>query len=272
MRRIVPIAVTLLLASCAAAAPAPTATTSVEPDGPSGSVADAAVSPSPSTAAIRSAYPTATPRPSFVLDGVVGSARGDFDCDGRPDLLEFFNSPRPGTYASLNGGKLARLTLSAGGVVELPFDGMPFDDPGHSPLIGIADVNGDGCDDAIVTVGHGASTVWTSFLVYDGNELRLVEEEGRPVMFLFGGTVSHGNAIECRRTKDAPEIVARSASDFNSDFQWDAVEDVHHWSTRSRLVLWSTTRSVIAVNVRYAMPTDPERYWGLSCGNVKFAG
>lgn len=157
-------------------------------------------------------------------------------------------------------------------MLELPFDGMPFDDPGRSPLIGIADVNGDGCDDAIVTVGRGASTTWTSFLVYDGNELRQVEEDGKPVTFLFGGTVSHGNAIECRRTKDAAELVVRAASDFTSDYQWDAVEDVHHWVTRSQLVLWSTSRSVIVVSVRYAMPADQERYWGLSCGNVKLAG
>src|SRR5438034_87819 len=67
-------------------------------------------------------------------------------------------------------------------------------------------------------------------------------------------------------------ILARAVSDYTSDFQWDAVEDVHHWSTRSRLVLWSTSRSVIEVGVRYAMPADQERYWGLSCGSVKLAG
>ena len=272
VRRFLPIALTLLLASCEAVLPAPTATTNVDSAAPSGSGDGAAGSPSPSAAAIASPIRTATPRPSFGLDGVVGSAQGDFDCDGRRDLLEFFNAPRPGTYASLNAGKLARLTLSAGGVLELPFDGMPFDDPGQSPLIGIADVNGDGCDDAIVTVGHGASTIWTSFLVYDGNELRLVEEEGKPVIFLFSGSVRHGNAIECRRTKDAPEIVARSASDYTSDFQWDTVEDVHRWATKSRLGLWSTSRSVITVSVAYAMPMDHDRYWGLSCGNVKFGG
>src|SRR5438105_266840 len=66
--------------------------------------------------------------------------------------------------------------------------------------------------------------------------------------------------------------LARAVSDYTSDFQWDAVEDVHHWSTRSRLVLWSTSRSVIDVGVRYAMPADQERYWGLSCGSVKRAG
>jgi hypothetical protein len=271
VRRLLPIALILLLVSCEATVPAPTAT-NADRGTSSGSSDGAAVSPSPTVAAIASPVRTATPRPSFALDGVLGSAQGDFDCDGRPDLLEFFNAPRPGTYTSLGAGKLARLTLSAGGVLELPFDGMPFDDPGQSPLIGIADVNGDGCDDAIVTVGHGASTIWTSFLVYDGSELRLVEEEGTPVIFLFSGSVRHGNAIECRRTKDLPEIVARSASDYTSDFQWDIVEDVHHWSTKSRLVLWSTSRSVLAVRVPYTTPTDQARYWGLSCGNVKFAG
>jgi hypothetical protein len=102
--------------------------------------------------------------------------------------------------------------------------------------------------------------------------LRRVEEDGKPVTFLFGGSVRHGNAIECRRTKDAAEIVARAVSDYTSDFQWEAVEDVHHWSSKSQLVLWSTTQSVIAVSIRYAMPADQERYWGFSCGSVKLSG
>jgi hypothetical protein len=273
MRRLLPIVVILLLASCVpATVHHPAAPTSIDPVGSSGSRVNTPVSPSPSTAAIASPAVGATPRASPAFGAVLASARGDFDCDGHPDLLEFFNAPRPGTYASLNAGKLARLTRSAGGVLELPFDGMPFDDPWRSPLIGIADVNGDGCDDAIVTVGRGASTTWTSFLVYADNTLRQVEEDGRPVTFLFGGSVRHGNGLECRTRKDAPEIVARAVSDYTSDYQWDAVEDVHHWSTRSRLVLWSTTRSVIAVGVRHVMPTDWDRYWGLSCGSVKLAG
>jgi hypothetical protein len=209
--------------------------------------------------------PSENPQTAFALGERLGSAQGDFDCSGRAELLEFYAI----VGAAPDGPNLlARLTLASGAVRELALGGME----GVPPLIGIADLRGDGCDDAIVSVGHGASTTWTTFLVYDGNELRRVEEEGKPVMFLFGGSVRHGNAIECRRTKDAPEIVARAASDYRSDFQWDTVEDVHHWSTKSHLVLWSTSRSVIAVSVRYAEPPDPARYWGLSCGNVRLAG
>jgi len=272
VRRLIAIAMTLLLASCAAAVPTrPAASPSLTPIGrspDSGAVPSLARSvPSPS------ASPSAAPSVSPTAVGErLASAQADFDCDGRPDLLEFFDAPRPGTYESVQAGKLARLTRGAGVVVELPFDGMPFDDPGRSPLIGVADVNGDGCDDAIVTVGRGASTTWTSFLVYADNQLRRVEEDGKPATFLFGGSVRHGNAIECRTRKDATEIVARSVSDYTSDFQWDTVEDVHRWSSKSQLMLWSTSRSVIVVSVRDAMPTDQERYWGLSCGSVKLAG
>jgi len=91
-------------------------------------------------------------------------------------------------------------------------------------------------------------------------------------MFLFGGSVRHGNAIECRRTKDAPEIIARGVSDYTSDYNWDLVEDVHRWSTKSRLVLWSRTATVIAVSTRFAMPPNSDRYWGLDCGALKFGG
>ena len=262
MRRLLQIAVTLLLVSCAAAvttAPTPSIDSAIEP----GSSADPSPTrPLPSEGASATIAPTAVPS----VGDSLASVQADFDCDGRTDRLQFFARP---LGAPREASILARLTLGTAAVRETTL-GSNVDQP--NPLIGIADVNGDGCDDAIVTVGRGASTTWTSFLVYDGNDLRQVEEDGKPAMFLFGGSVRHGNGIECRTRKDATEIVARAVSDYTSDFEWDAVEDVHHWSTKSRLVLWSTSRSVIAVSARYAMPTDQDRYWGLSCGNVKLAG
>jgi len=252
VRHLLPIAATLLLASCAAAA----TTTSTSTPSIGGTPGRAAGGTAPSLS-------TSIPTPT----AAVVSAQADFDCDGKVDRLQFF-ARLPG--APRDAIILARLTLATTAVHETTLGSNDVAEP--NPLIGIADVNGDGCDDAIVTVGRGASTTWTSFLVYDDNDLRRVEEDGKPAMFLFGGSVRHGNAIECRTRKDATEIVARAVSDYTSDFQWDAVEDVHHWSTRSRLVLWSTSRSVIEVGVRYAMPADQEHYWGLSCGSVKLAG
>ena len=264
MRRLVPVAVALLLASCAAPVTAtPSPNPPVDQTASNTDSRGAPPLPSPTGAVVLAA--TESPHASLPLSDVLGSAQADFDCDGKADRLQFF--ARLGASSS-DANTLARLVLATGAVHELA---LATGDDG-SPLIGTADVNGDGCDDAIVTVGHGASTTWTTFVVYDGSELRRVEEDGKPVMFLFGGSVRHGNAIECRRTKDAPEIIARAASDYTSDFQWDTVEDVHHWSTKSHLVLWSTSRSVIAVDVRYAEPPDPARYWGLSCGTVKLAG
>ena len=257
-----PIAMTLLLVSCAAAG-APTPTPSIDVDGPQYGGAPSADKLLPTQTPATVVAPTETP----LVGNVVGSAQADFDCDGKVDRLQFFarlpDAPR-GAFI------LARLTLATAAVHETTLGSSDVDEP--SPLIGIADVNGDGCDDAIVTVGHGASTVWTSFLVYADGALRRVEENGAPAMFLFAGSVRHGNSIECRRTKDTPEIVARGVSDYTSDYAWDLVEDVHHWYSRSQLMLWSTTRSVIAVSDAYAMPADHDRYWGLSCGNVKLAG
>ena len=225
----------------------------------------------PAGTAVATFRPTPAPTrdPSAVVGDRLAVASGDFDCDKRPDRLEFFQLT---SATPLALPKLARLTLATGAVHELAIEGTVQPDVVTDPLVGIADVNGDGCDDAIITVGHGASTTWTSFLVFDGTDLRRAEENGAPVMFLFGGSVRHGNAIECRRTKDAPEVVARGVSDYTSDYNWDLVEDVHRWSTKSRLVLWSTTASVIAVSARFAMPPDSDRYWGLSCGSLKFGG
>jgi len=251
-----------LLASCA---PLPVGATP-EPSNDAPNARRAArpeISPTP--LAVFKPTPVPTRDPLAVVGDRLTIAAGDFDCDGRPDQLEFFNLAGPATIALPT---LARLTLATGAVHELAVDGQPD----VSPFVGIADVNGDGCDDAVVAVGHGASTTWTSFVVYDGADLRRVEEDGAPVMFLFGGSVRHGNAIECRRTKDAPEIIARGVSDYTSDYNWDLVEDVHRWSTKSRLVLWSRTATVIAVSTRFAMPPNSDRYWGLDCGALKFGG
>ncbi|TMC71909.1 MAG: hypothetical protein E6J13_05995 [Chloroflexi bacterium] len=242
MRRLVLVVFALSMWSCTAAPPVAAAP------------ASATIDPYLSVA-------SGSPRPSLVA--MPWSVQADFDCDGRPDRLDFFGRDTGAPLATV----LARLTLASGTASEVS---LGIDD-GFSPVIGVTDVNGDTCDDAIVSVGHGASTVWTGFLVYDG-ALRRVEENGEPAMFLFAGSVRHGNSIECRRTKDTPELVARGVSDYTSDYAWDLVEDVHHWYSRSGLVLWSTTRTVILVSVAFAMPPNQDRYWGLSCGTVKFPG
>ena len=263
MRGLIPLLVALLLGACgpSVSAPEPTADRAAgAPDAPSPTVV---ALPSPIATATATAAPTATAGASAVPGDKLGSAAADFDCDGRADRLEFFARDTGGPFATT----LARLTVASGSASEVT---LGFDD-GFSPLLGVTDVNGDGCDDAIVTVGHGASTVATGFLVFDDG-LRRVEENGKPATFLFAGSVRHGNSIECRRTKDTPEIVARGVSDYSSDYAWDLVEDVHHWYSRSRLELWSTTRSIIAVSVAYAIPADHDRYWGLSCGNVRAPG
>lgn len=259
MRQFLAIGVILLLESCTAAtAPSGAPTPGVD------ATENIAATPRPVPS---QAAATAQAQLLTAVGASLSSAQGDFDCDGRTDQLQFFAQP-PGTPREAL--ILARLTLATAAVRETTLGSNDVVEP--NPLIGVADVNGDGCDDAIVIVGRGASTTWTGFLVYDNDALRRVEEDGKPVTFLFGGSVRHGNAIECRTRKDAAEIVARAVSDYTSDSQWDAVEDVHHWSTKSRLVLSSTTRSVILASVPDAMPTDQARYWGLTCGNVKLSG
>jgi hypothetical protein len=262
-----PIALILLLVSCATAGTTnPRSTPSLDQTASRVTVgaapSEATSLPGPSARSVGS--PTTALSP---VGESLASAQADFDCDGRPDQLQFFARP---AGALGDAVILARLTLATGAIHETTLGSNDVSEA--NPLIGIADVNGDGCADAIVTVGRGASTTWTSFLVYDGSELRQVQEDGKPATFLFGGSVRHGNSIECRTRKDATEIVARAVSDYTSDLQWDAVEDVHHWSSKSQLVLWSTSHSVILVSVRYAMPNDQDRYWGLSCGSVKLAG
>ena len=275
MRGLIAVALALLLTSCAAAVTTrptpepPTEQPTGRPERESGPPFATAV-PSPTGPALVAA--TEAPRVGLPVGERLASAQSDFDCDGFPDLLEFFNAPRPGSYVSLEAGKLARLTRSSGAIVELSFDGMPFDDPGRNPLIGLADVNGDGCDDAIVNVGHGASTTFAAFMVFDGSRLAEVAENGGPAIFIYEGSVRHGSAIECRTTKGLPEIVSRAVSDYTSDYQWDVVERVYRWPTRSTLTLYSTVKSVIEVAHAYEQPADFARYWGLTCGSLRTPG
>ena len=224
-----------------------------------------------STVAVETASPTAAPLAPAATDAL-GQVRADFDCDGHLDLLEFFDAPRPGTYFGLHAGKLARLTRSWGAIVELAFDGMPFDEPARNPLIGIADVNGDGCDDAIVNVGHGASTTFAAFFVFDGARLAEVTEDGEPAVFIYEGSVRHGTGIECRTTRGAAEIVSRAVSDYTSDFDWDVVERVYRWPTLTALSLYSTATSVIRMSKAFEQPADFARYWGFTCGSLRTPG
>ncbi len=256
--RVLAVLATALLSACAtstAARPAPVRTTPAP---------IAWVAPEPAIAPAATIAPSSMPAAVTTVGQLLSATRADFDCDGRLDRLEFFD--RVVGTAPADRPILARLTLATGAVHELALEGIPGS---GSPLIGIADVNGDGCADAIVTLGRGASTTWTSFLVFDGRELRQVEENGKPTMFLFSGSVRHGDAIECRKTKDAAEIVSRSVSNYTSEYQWDLVERVYRWPTLSSIALFGMAKSVIRVAHADEEPPDVARYWGLSCGAVQ---
>jgi hypothetical protein len=213
---------------------------------------------------------TASAAPSPALPGPVGALLGgvlaDFDCDRTLDKLEFFEASPSGLAGT---GKVARLTLAPARTFDLAFEGSPSADGPENPLIGVADVNGDGCADAIVTVGHGASTTLTAFITFAGGRLVQAQEDGRPAIFLFEGSVRHGAAIECRRTKDAAEIVSRSISNYTSEYQWDLIERVYRWPTLDSVALFAVSKSVIKVAHADEEPPDPDRYWGLTCGSVR---
>jgi len=217
--------------------------------------------PSPTEPDVIVSAPNPT-SPAASPTDLVTRARGDFDCDGRPDDLALY--VQPGAAPSANVAWRATLTLAAGGVHPLDFTAI------RGPLqqvVGIADVNGDGCDDAVVEVGNSASTTWIEFFVYDGADLREVREVDKP--FIFGGSVRHGDGIECRTTDGRAEIVHRSVSNNTSDFQWDVVERVYQWQGKADLVPWSMRTLTIPVVHERDQPPEPWRYWALSCGKLR---
>src|SRR5207249_759152 len=111
------------------------------------------------------------------------------------------------------------------------------------------------------------SAPWIEFFVYDGDDLREVREVDKP--FIFGGSVRHGDGIECRTTDGRAEIVHRSVSNNTSDFQWDVVERVYQWQGKADLVPWSMRTLTIPVVHERDQPPEPWRYWALSCGKLR---
>src|SRR2546426_8815513 len=92
MRRLVPVAVALLLASCAAANTSPTPSPPIDQTAGDqdygGAPPQVVPSTSPTGPAVLAA--TETPHVSVALGEKVVATEADFDCDGRADRLEFF--------------------------------------------------------------------------------------------------------------------------------------------------------------------------------------
>lgn len=246
----------LALTACVASAPMPEAAT----PSPSSSAREIAA---PATAAATALMTPAVPDPPRAPLVTIAPqyerqlTEADFDCDARLDRLQLVHtgSPSSDTWR-------ATLELANGATASIDVAGLPL----TRLVFATPDIDLDGCADAALAIGNGASTTWVAFLTYHSGALREVTSGDPYGPFLVGGSVRHGDSIDCRRGPYGPELVWRSVSDYTSETSWDVVERVYRWPTPGTLALAYVVRGEIAVAHPYEQPADARRLWGFNCG------
>jgi hypothetical protein len=152
------------------------------------------------------------------------AAQGDLDGDGTADSVLSYAVVGPGGLASR---WLLRAVLGSGEVSE-----VTLDRPYQFAVLGTADVDGDGRQEAFTRVERGASTEFAGvFTLDDGGRLTRVAEEGRgPLQLAYSGSVTHGDGGTCATLPDgSPGIVVRSVERFDESQPYRWRETDYEW-------------------------------------------
>jgi len=145
--------------------------------------------PTPSVPANPCVAPTSGPIPPAAQG--VSTAPGDFNGDGKTDQLA--------TYLLLATGRWhIRIGLAGGYALDQEIAGSNSATPAIA--IGGYDVDGDGSDEAFVTVGSGADTRNVGLYDFDKAACtldRVLSPNGQPAVFPVGMTVGQLSGLEC---------------------------------------------------------------------------
>jgi len=166
------------------------ATTTQAPTTTTATTTTAAVTTtSTSTTTTTTSPPTVCPVPDPIPPGSVSFAPvgGDFDGDGATDALQ--------TYATSDQQWRVRVTFADGGGTDaLIADAEDFAPPRP---IGGYDLDGDGSEEAFLTVGSGASTILIGFFDIADCVATRITEEGVPAVFPIGASVGNVSGVSC---------------------------------------------------------------------------
>jgi hypothetical protein len=187
--------------------------------------------------------------------GCIGYALGDFEGDGRRGAFVVYAHPldRHGFARAWH----ASITLKSGriAVAALPWPGFGL----NLWVLGAANADGDGADEAIVRVGGGASTdLLGVFLLRNGSLIEVRKTDGRPFVFTFGSTVLFGSGGGCRRVGARMELVDTGAGIKGGRWHWN--ETFYRWQSAQvtpARILGGTTTS-----------RGARRYEVFQCGDV----
>ena len=153
--------------------------------------------------------------------GCISYASGDFEGDGRRGTLVVYAHPldRQGFARAWH----ARITLQSGRVVV-----AALGRPGHGLglgtnlwVMGAANVDGDGADEAIVRVNAGASDDFLGVFFLRGDHLIEVRKAaGGPFLFGVGSDANFGSGGGCRRVGARMELVDTGAWRMGGRWHW----------------------------------------------------
>ncbi len=179
----------------AATTTAPTATTSTSP-------------PPPTT--VPSACPQASPPVAEAIDSTF--ANGDFDGDGFVDVLSTYLVPSEARWH-------VRVEFGAGGSDDLAIMDSGMVAPARP--IGGHDVEGDGTDEAFVTVGSGASAVRVGLYDVADCGLTRVTVGADPAVFPIGATIGNVSGLACNVVGDLDRLFAQqvTADEYEGGFE-----------------------------------------------------
>jgi hypothetical protein len=188
--------------------------------------------------------------------------QGDLDGDRRPDSLF--------SYAVLGAGGRAtswflRAVLASGRASSLE---VP--QPSQLEVLGMADVNGDGRQEALVQLDRGASTSFVGIYALDERQalVPVTEEGDGPLRFGLNGSVTHGDGGGCAAGPDGkPRLVIRSVERTNEG-PYDSVEKTYTWNgTTVHLV--GTQRGVI--DAADGSDSSLRPFYEFTCGSLRLS-
>lgn len=179
-------------------APTTSASPSTTPSSPATTAPPPAATTSTTTAPACAAAP---PLPAGATD--LTSVGADVDGDGVADLLSTYVVPAEARWH-------VRIEFGAGGSADATITDSGMVTPARP--IGGHDVDGDGTDEAFVTVGSGASAVLVGLYDVAGCALTRVTVGPDPAVFPVGATVGNVSGLSCDGVGDLDRLFAQQVA------------------------------------------------------------
>ena len=190
--------------------------------------------------------------------GCISYASADFDGDGHPDTFAVYAHPLD--TQGYPRAWHARIALGSGRTVEagLPSAGFAKD----LWILGAADANGDGTDEAIIRVGGGAASDSLHIFLLLDDHLIQASRRTEALSVNVGSVAATGNGGGCRKVGGSLKLLESGA--WTAGGRWHWIETFYRWRGTS-LVQEQTLRGVTT-------RLGAKQYQEFRCGKVFLSG